>query len=189
MMHPPTIHLQGTSRSWRSSRPGRGLIYRTSSRRWATILRTKEALGLGAAKNAAVARISVKLRRRAPRLMDTVGAARRTVSVRSPARCRRAPPGASGPPRRLSAVRRMTSGDGGRIVRGVSGERGTTPEYPDLRRQDMSRFVSAAPPPDLSQHDMDRIAGQRSREDNALQGHKTPSLWKRLFGRRGHLTP
>jgi hypothetical protein len=49
--------------------------------------------------------------------------------------------------------------------------------------------VSAAPPPDLSQHDMDRIAGQRSREDNALQGHKTPSLWKRLFGRRGHLTP
>ena len=83
----------------------------------------------------------------------------------------------------------MTSGDGGRIVRGMSGERGTTPEYPDLRRQDMSRFVGAALPPDLSQHDMDRIAGQRTREDDALQGHKKPSLWKRLFGRRGHLTP
>jgi hypothetical protein len=79
----------------------------------------------------------------------------------------------------------MTLGDGRRIVRGVSGERGTTPEYPDLRRQDMSRFVGAAPPPDLSQHDMDRIAGQRSREDDALQRHKKPSLWKRLLGRRG----
>jgi hypothetical protein len=62
------------------------------------------------------------------------------------------------------------------IVGGVSGEDGTTPEYPDLRRQDLSREGGAAPLPDLSQHDLDRIAGQRSRQDEALQGHKKPSL-------------
>lgn len=105
--------------------------------------------------------------------------------VQPPAASPQAPPEASEHPRSRSALRPMTLGDGRRIVRDVSGERGTTPEYPDLRRQDMSRFVSAAPPPDLSQHDMDRIAGQRSREDDALQGHKKPSLWKRLLGRRG----
>ena len=65
----------------------------------------------------------------------------------------------------------------------MSGDGGPTPEHPDLRRQDMSRFGGAAPPPDLSQHDMDRIAEQRSREDDALQGHKKQSLWKRLFVR------
>jgi len=40
--------------------------------------------------------------------------------------------------------------------------------------------------PSNSQQDLDRIAGERSREDEALQGHKKPSLWKRLLGRRGH---
>ena len=74
----------------------------------------------------------------------------------------------------------MTLADGRRIVRGVSGDRGTTPEYPDPRRQDMSRAGGAAPLPDISQHDMDRIAGERSREDEALRGHKKPSFWKRL---------
>jgi hypothetical protein len=89
-----------------------------------------------------------------------------------------------GASRAISPVRPMTSRNVRRIVRRVSRERGTTPEYPDLRRQDMSRFVSAAPPPDLSQHDMDRIAGERSREDDALEGHKKTSLWKRHLGRR-----
>jgi hypothetical protein len=69
------------------------------------------------------------------------------------------------------------------MVGGVSGQDGTTPEYPDLRRQDLSRAGGAAPLPDLSQHDLDRIAGQRSREDEALQGHKKPSFWKRLLRR------
>ena len=78
----------------------------------------------------------------------------------------------------------MTWATARRIVLGVSGDRGTTPEYPDLRH--LSTAGPAGPPPELSQHDMDRIAGQRSREDDALQGHKKPSLWKRLFGPRGH---
>ena len=64
-----------------------------------------------------------------------------------------------------------------------------TPEYPDPRRLDMSRAGGAAPLPDLSQHDMDRLASERSREDEALHGHKKPSRWKRFLGRRGHVTP
>jgi hypothetical protein len=33
------------------------------------------------------------------------------------------------------------------------------------------------------------LAGVRSRQDEALEGHKKPSLWKRLIGRRGHVKP
>ena len=62
----------------------------------------------------------------------------------------------------------------------MSKERGTTPEYPDPRRQDMSRAGGAAPLPDLSQHNLDRLAAERSREDEALQGHKKPPIWTRL---------
>jgi hypothetical protein len=62
-------------------------------------------------------------------------------------------------------------------------QRGTTPEYPDLRHA--STAGPAGPPPEHSQHDIDRIAQERSREDEALHGHKRPSLWKRLFGNRG----
>jgi hypothetical protein len=62
----------------------------------------------------------------------------------------------------------------------MSSERGTTPEYPDLRH--LSTAGPAGPPPEHSQHDMDQIAAERSREDEALQRHKKPSLWKRLLG-------
>jgi hypothetical protein len=64
---------------------------------------------------------------------------------------------------------------------GMSSERETTPEYPDSR---LSTAGPADPPPELSRRDGDRIAGERSREDEALRGHKKPSLWKRLLGRR-----
>ena len=82
----------------------------------------------------------------------------------------------------------MTSDDGRRIVRGVSKDRGTSPEYPDVRYL-LDRWVPTILPTEHSPHDMDRIAGERSREDEALQGHKKPSLWKRLIGRRGHGKP
>src|SRR5215216_1888988 len=68
-----------------------------------------------------------------------------------------------------------------RITTSVSKERGTSPEYPDLRH--LSTAGPAGPPPEHSQHDIDRIAGERSREDEALRGRKRRSLWRRLFGR------
>jgi hypothetical protein len=37
--------------------------------------------------------------------------------------------------------------------------------------------------PTPSQQDMFRIAGKRSRQDEALERHEKPSLWKRLLGR------
>jgi hypothetical protein len=82
----------------------------------------------------------------------------------------------------------MTTGQRRRIVRGVRNDRGTSPEYPDVRYL-LDRWVPTILPTAHSQHDMDRIAGERSREDEALQGHKKPSLWERLLGRGGHLTP
>jgi hypothetical protein len=61
-----------------------------------------------------------------------------------------------------------------------------SPEFPDPLRQDLSIWPGPARlPTDLSQQVMFRIAGKRSREDEALQGHKKPSLWKRLLGRLG----
>jgi hypothetical protein len=54
-------------------------------------------------------------------------------------------------------------GDGRRIVRGVSRERGTTPGFPDPWRQDLSIWPGPAGLPfDLSQQDMFRIAGRRA---------------------------
>jgi len=38
----------------------------------------------------------------------------------------------------------------------------------------LDRWVPTILPTEHSQHDMDRIAGERSREDEALQGHKKP---------------
>jgi hypothetical protein len=52
----------------------------------------------------------------------------------------------------------------------------------------MSLFWLSGPQPE-AQHYLDQIADQRSREDEALQGHKRQSLWKRFLGRRGHVTP
>jgi hypothetical protein len=72
------------------------------------------------------------------------------------------------------------------MVRGMSEEPGTNPEYP--RPQHMSLFWLSGPQPE-AQHYLDQIADQRSREDEALQGHKRQSLWKRFLGRRGHVTP
>ena len=62
-------------------------------------------------------------------------------------------------------------------------QRGTSPEYPDLRHA--STAGPAGPPPEHSEHDIDRIAAERSREDEALLGHERTSLWRRLFRRRG----
>jgi hypothetical protein len=76
----------------------------------------------------------------------------------------------------------MTMRDARRIVQGVSIERGTNSEYP--RPQHMSLFWPSGPPPEEhTQHDLDRIAEERSREDEALQGRNKPSVWERLLGR------
>jgi hypothetical protein len=77
----------------------------------------------------------------------------------------------------------MTSGDGGRIVRGVSDNRGTSPEYPDIPPL-YPRYFPTGLPPEHSQHDIERIAEEHSREDEALQEHKKPSLWERFLGPR-----
>jgi hypothetical protein len=76
----------------------------------------------------------------------------------------------------------MTLGDVGRIVRGVSG-RGTSPEYPDVRFL-LDRWVPTDPDQHIDQREVDRITGERSREDEALRRRKRSSLWRRLFGRR-----
>jgi hypothetical protein len=69
------------------------------------------------------------------------------------------------------------------IVAGMSDQRGTTPEYPDLRH--LSTAGPAGPPPEHPQHDIDRIAAERSQEDQALGDTPRRSLWQRLFHRSG----
>jgi hypothetical protein len=102
---------------------------------------------------------------------------------------RRGPPGGSDPHRSRSAVRPMPWADGRRIVRGVSGDRGPTPGFPDPLREDLLPWPGPAVlPSDLSQQDMFHIRRERSRDDKPQHGHKRPSLWKRLLGRRGHVT-
>jgi len=59
--------------------------------------------------------------------------------------------------------------------------RGTSPAYPDFRHG--STAGPAGPPPELSEHDIDRIAAERSHEDEVLKKHQRPSLWSRLFRR------
>ena len=78
----------------------------------------------------------------------------------------------------------MTCADGRRIVRGVSGDRGPSPEeVPDPLREKLFPWPGPAVlPSDLSQQDMFRIRRERSRDDKPQQGHKRPSLWKRLLG-------
>ena len=83
----------------------------------------------------------------------------------------------------------MTWADVRRIVRGVSGDAGTAPGFPDPLLQDLQVWPGPAVlPSDPSQQlDIFRGGHERSREDVAQQGHKKPSLWKRLLGRRGHV--
>ena len=88
----------------------------------------------------------------------------------------------------MSPVRPMTSRNARRIVRGVSKDRGTSPEYPDVRYT-LDRWVPNGLSQEHSEQDIERIAEDHRREDEALQGHKKPSLWKRFLGRRGHVTP
>ena len=88
----------------------------------------------------------------------------------------------------MSPVRPMTSSNARRIVRGVSKGRGTSPEYPDVRYL-LDRWVPTGLPPEHTEDEVDRIATERSRQDEALQGHKKRSQWKRFLGRRGHVTP
>lgn len=57
--------------------------------------------------------------------------------------------------------------------------RGTSPDYPDFRHG--STAGPAGPPPEHTERDIDRIAAERSREDEVLRSHARPSLWSRLF--------
>jgi hypothetical protein len=64
----------------------------------------------------------------------------------------------------------------------VSKDRGTSPEYPDIK----PLYPAVKPtgiPPEHSEHDIERIAEEHRREDEALHRHKKPSLWKRFLGR------
>ena len=60
--------------------------------------------------------------------------------------------------------------------------RGTNPEYPDFRHG--STAGPAGPPPELNEHDIDRIAAERSQQDKELKKRSRPSLFSRLFRRR-----
>jgi hypothetical protein len=60
--------------------------------------------------------------------------------------------------------------------------RGTTPEYPDFRHG--STAGPAGPPPELSEHDIDRIAAEQSQQGEELFKHPRPHRWSRLFRRR-----
>jgi hypothetical protein len=64
----------------------------------------------------------------------------------------------------------------------VDEKRGTTPEYPDLRHA--STAGPAGSPTEHTQHDVDRISAERSREDQALREQPGRSWWRRLFHRR-----
>jgi hypothetical protein len=66
----------------------------------------------------------------------------------------------------------------------MSTEHGPTPEYPDVAPL-YPRFYAGGLPPEHSQHEIEQIAGERSREDETLQRHKRQSLWKRPLGHRG----
>jgi hypothetical protein len=63
----------------------------------------------------------------------------------------------------------------------VSEGRGTSPEYPDVRYQ-LDRWVPNGLSPEHTEDEVDRMATERSRQDEALRSHKRRSLWKRLFG-------
>ena len=67
----------------------------------------------------------------------------------------------------------------------VRKERGTSPEYPDIPPQYPSYYPRGGGRPPESQHDIERIAEEHSREEAALQRDKKPSFWKRLLGRGG----
>ena len=64
----------------------------------------------------------------------------------------------------------------------MSNERGPSPEYPDVAPL-YPRYYAGGLPPEHSQREVEKIAEERSREDEFLQRHKRPSLWRRLFGR------
>ena len=70
-----------------------------------------------------------------------------------------------------------------RITSSVSKEPGVSPEYPDIPPQYPSYYPRGGGRPPQSQHDIERIAEEHSREDEALHGKKRRSLWRRLFGR------
>ena len=64
----------------------------------------------------------------------------------------------------------------------MSVEHGPTPEYPDVAPQ-YPRYYAGGLRREHSQREIEQIAEERSREDEALQGRKKLSFWKRL---RGH---
>jgi hypothetical protein len=53
----------------------------------------------------------------------------------------------------------------------MSTEHGPTPEYPDVAPL-YPRFYAGGLPPEHSQHEIEQIAGERSREDETLQRHR-----------------
>ena len=61
-------------------------------------------------------------------------------------------------------------------------ERGPSPEYPDVAPL-YPRYYPGGLPPEHSQREVEQIAEERSREDEALHRRKRPSLWRRLLGR------
>ena len=65
---------------------------------------------------------------------------------------------------------------------GVAEERGPSPDYPDVAPL-YPRYYPGGLPPEHSQHEVEEIAEERRREDEALHSHKRPSLWRRLFRR------
>ena len=69
------------------------------------------------------------------------------------------------------------------MIRYVSGERGTSPEYPDVPPL-YPRYYAGGLPPEHSQPEIERIAEERSREDEALGKRHRPSLWRRVFRHR-----
>jgi hypothetical protein len=69
----------------------------------------------------------------------------------------------------------------GRILQAVSSEHGPTPDYPDVAPL-YPRYFAGGLPPEHSPREIEQIAEERSRQDEALQGRKKPSFWKRLLG-------
>jgi hypothetical protein len=79
----------------------------------------------------------------------------------------------------------MTLGDARRIVQSVSRERGTTPEFPDPLRKELSIWPGPGGlPSDLSRQEMVRLIevneAAKTRPHRDTRSHL---WWKRLLGR------
>jgi hypothetical protein len=66
----------------------------------------------------------------------------------------------------------------------VDEKHGPSPEYPDVRPL-YPATKPASGQPEHAEHDLDRIAAERSLEDQALHERRRSSWWRRLFLRTG----